>query len=99
MYRLQIPFVVASGPPLPPPFVLQDGSFGLAAVGVPYQAMSTRPSSPAAGHAKTLLCSPGVGIVIGVDQLVPSLVEKLYLSTVSPVIWPLPLTGACSQTA
>src|SRR5437879_6608900 len=62
--------------------------------------MSTRPLSPAAGHAKTLLCSPGVGMVIGVDQVVPSLVEKLYLSRVSPVIAPVSgSVGACSQTA
>jgi hypothetical protein len=33
--------------------------------------MSTRPSSPAAGQAKTLFRSPGVGIVIGVDHVLP----------------------------
>src|SRR5207245_9204681 len=100
MYRLQMPFVVASGPPLQPPFVPQDGSFGLAAVGVPYHAMSTRPLSPAAVHANTLLWSPGVGIVIGVDQVVPSLVEKLYLSTASPVTVQVNAPdGACSQTS
>ena len=48
--------------------------------GVPYQAMSTRPSSPAAIHAKTLLCKvpaeePEVFICMGVDQVFPSLVE------------------------
>jgi len=34
-YRLQMPFVVASGPPLPPLLVPQVGSLGLAGVGVP----------------------------------------------------------------
>src|SRR2546425_1200258 len=61
--------------------------------------MSTPPSSPAAGQANTLLCRPGVGIVIGFDQVLPSLVEKLYFRTVSPVTCPAGLTGACSQTA
>src|SRR5437868_2789988 len=79
-----------------PPF----GSFGLAVFGVPYQAISTRPSSPAAAQAKTLLWSPGVGMVIGVDQVVPSSLEKLYLSSVSPVIWHFTGScGACAQTA
>src|SRR2546429_292339 len=95
-----MPLVVASGPPLPPLLVPQAELFGSARVAVPYQAMSTRPSSPAVGHTKTLLCSPGVGIVIGGDQVVPSFVEKLYLSRVSPVIvQPTGSCGACSQTA
>ncbi len=98
-YRLQMPLVVASGPPLPPWFVPQVGSSGLAGAGVPYQATSTRPLSPAAAQAKTLLRSPGVGMVMGADQVVPSLVEKLYRSTVSPVMLPAESTGACSQTA
>src|ERR1700720_1179292 len=39
-------------------------------------------------------------MVIGVDQVVPSLVEKLYLSRVSPVIvQETGSCGACSQTA
>src|SRR5207245_9418324 len=59
--------------------------------------MSTRPLSPAAGQAKTLFRSPGVGIVIGVDQWLPSSVENAYLRDVLPI---LPaVTGACSQTA
>src|SRR2546423_45651 len=59
--------------------------------------MSTRPLSPAAGQAKTLFRSPGVGIAIGVDQWLPWSVEKAYLSEVFPI---LPaVTGACSQTA
>jgi len=46
------------------------------------------------------LWSPGVGIVTGVDQVLPSLIEKLKASTVSPVIFPVfGLVGACSQTA
>src|SRR3989442_15991177 len=61
--------------------------------------MSTRPSSPAAGQAKTLLWSPGVGMVSGLDQVLPSFVETLYLRTVSPVTCPVPLMAACSQTA
>src|SRR5258708_39211997 len=61
--------------------------------------MSTRPLAPAAGHAKTTLWSPGVGMVMGGDQVLPSSVEELYLSTVSPVICPPPFTGACSQIA
>src|SRR5947207_14838563 len=44
--------------------------------GVPYQAMSTRPSSPATGHANTLLWrvptgEPDVVILIGAAQVVP----------------------------
>src|SRR5437879_2270354 len=59
--------------------------------------MSTRPLSPAAGQAKTLFKSPGVGIVIGVDQWLPSSVENAYLSDVLPIL-PV-VTCACSQTA
>src|SRR5207245_10166873 len=59
--------------------------------------MSIRPLSPAAGQAKTLFNSLGVGMVIGVDQWLPSSVENAYLSDVLPI---LPaVTGACSQTA
>src|SRR5436190_14419861 len=83
MYTLQMPFVVESGPPSAVPVLpgggvrpgAQLGSLGFAAVGVPYQAMSRRPSSPAAGQARTLLCRPGVGIVSGFDQWFPSSVE------------------------
>src|ERR1700751_1370034 len=44
--------------------------------GVPYQAMSTRPSSPAAGQANTLLWrvptdEPDVSILIGAAQVLP----------------------------
>src|SRR2546422_2612521 len=60
--------------------------------------MSTRPLSPAAGQAKTLFKSPGVGIVIGVDQWLPSSVENAYLSDVLPIL-PCVSTCACSQTA
>src|SRR3989442_868165 len=59
--------------------------------------MSTRPSSPAAVHAKTLFKSTGVGMVVGVDQWLPSSVENAYLSDVLPIL--LLFTGACSQTA
>src|SRR5437879_10432220 len=58
--------------------------------------MSTRPLSPAAAQAKTLFKSPGVGIVIGIDQWLPSSVEKAYSSDVLPIL--PPVTGACSQT-
>src|ERR1700736_2387667 len=82
----------------------QAGSFGFESVGVPYQAMFTRPSSPALIQAKTLLCKtpsgdPEVSICIGVDQVLPSLVEYEYMSTVSPSTVPLASAGACSQTA
>src|SRR2546426_9698919 len=72
--------------------------------GVPYQTMSTRPSSPAAIHVNTLLCrvpaeEPDVSICMGVDQVFPSSVENEYFRTVSPVTLPLPSIGACDQTA
>src|SRR5437660_9216455 len=72
--------------------------------GVPYHAMPTRPSSPAAIQAKTLVCNvptgdPEVLIVAGADQVLPWSVEKLNCKTVSPVTCPLPLIGATSQTA
>src|SRR5919198_341596 len=69
---------------------------------VPTHAMSTLPSSPAAGWANTLVCrSPwGAfnGMSIGADQVLPSLVEYAYLRMVSPRTWPPVFTGACSQT-
>src|SRR5439155_22683452 len=73
-------------------------------LGVPYQAMSRRPSSPATAQANTLLWSvptgePDVSIRIGAAHVLPSSVENEYFSTVSPVTWPLSLTGACSHTA
>src|SRR5262249_10184967 len=56
---------------------------------VPYQAMSTRPSSPAAIQPNTLLARPGVGTLTGFDQLAPSFVEYVYMSEVSPALPPL----------
>ena len=61
--------------------------------------MSTRPSSPAAAHAKTLFARPGVGICTGVDQWFPSSVEYEYISAVSPAFCATGSYGACSQTA
>src|SRR5205807_2496526 len=58
--------------------------------------MSTRPLSPAAAQAKTLFKSPSVGIVIGIDQWLPSSIEKAYSSDVLPIL--PPVAGACSQT-
>src|SRR5947208_10581855 len=71
--------------------------------GVPIQAMFTRPSSPAAAQANTLLCRVPwgelSGMLIGADQVVPSSVEKAYLRTVSPVTLPVSgSVGACSHT-
>ena len=48
--------------------------------GVPYHAMPTRPSSPAAIHAKALVCNvptgdPEVSIVVGADHVFPWSVE------------------------
>src|SRR5205814_6463437 len=80
------PFTQACGPP-----------FGSTCAPVPYHAMSTRPSSPAAAHAKTLFASP-VGTCTGVDQCVPSSVEYAYISEVSPATELLNM-DACSQTA
>src|SRR2546430_17027437 len=50
--------------------------------GVPYQAMSTRPSSPATAHANTLLWrvppgGPGVAILTGAAHGVPSSVGQV----------------------
>ena len=58
----------------------QVGSLGFESAVVPYQAIFTRPSSPALIQAKTLLCrtpsgEPEVSIIIGVDHVFPSLVE------------------------
>src|SRR5437016_13223518 len=55
IHRLQSQAVQESGP--------LEG-FG-ATPGVPYQAMSTRPSSPAAFQANTLLCSVPTGALSG----------------------------------
>src|SRR5437773_1106055 len=94
IHRLQSQPVQESGP--------LEG-FG-ATPGVPYHAMSTRPSSPATAQANTLLWSvptgePDVSTWIGAAHVLPSSVENEYSSTVSPVTWPLSLIGACSHTA
>src|SRR5438128_2647651 len=65
--------------------------------GVPYHAMSTRPSSPAAIQPKTLLASPGVGTLTGADHVFPSFFEYAYISALSPAC--APVIGACSQRA
>src|ERR1700736_3641915 len=76
IHRLQSPFT-ESGPVMVLPwaggngaFTPQVGSSGLLIPGVPYQTILTRPSSPAAIQAKTLLCKmpagePDVSVVIG----------------------------------
>src|SRR5438045_9576989 len=55
--------------------------------GVPYQAMSTRPSSPATAQANTLLCSvltgdPDVSICLGAAHVVHCSVDNELLGTV-----------------
>src|SRR5262245_36122045 len=93
-YRLHEP-PTESGPPFGHAFGPPLTRSTCAAV--PYQAMSTRPSSPAAIQPKTLLARPGVGTLIGVDQLAPSFVEYAYMSDASPAL--PPLIAACSQSA
>src|SRR6266852_3423730 len=71
IHRLQRQVVHESGP---------FEGFG-ARPGVPYQAMSTRPSSPATVQAKTLLWSvptgePDVSILIGAAHVLPWSVEN-----------------------
>src|SRR5579872_5835919 len=87
IHRLQSP-LTKSGPPQ----LLQ-------VAGVPYQATSSRPGSPAAIQAKTLLFSPGVGICCGADHVLPSSVDVENIRAESPITLPEPSTGACSQTA
>src|ERR1043166_7791081 len=71
-HKLQRASVVASGPLMfrlggagrgngTSVFDPQAGSFGFESVVVPYQAMFTRPSSPALIQAKTLLCNTPSG--------------------------------------
>src|SRR6476660_6713814 len=72
--------------------------------GVPYQAMLTRPSSPATAQTKTFVCrtpngDPLVSIVIGAAQVLPWSVEYVYLIAVSPTTSPSALIGASFQTA
>src|SRR5438132_11173055 len=88
-HRLQSPWTESG--PVQPLFAVP------AAPGVPYQAMSTRPSAPAAAQAKTLFRSRGVGICTGVVQDVPSFEEEAMNSEVLPVIAAC-VPGASSQT-